>query len=142
MTFHKTLFLGFLILAISSMQAQTQLKQFGTKIFDETGRTVKLSKAIEISKPKSEKAYIAFRLAEGLSDGRIDDILSGYTYAALALVPLGRDGSGWNLRYSWANAYFAILSIANIGLTTNKKEIEEVLAIGVKAFNESTPTNK
>jgi len=142
MTCYKIFLFSLLLFAIPTMPAQNQLKQFGTKLFDETGRSVKLSDAIEISKPKSEKAYIAFRLAEGLSDGRIDDILSGYTYAALALVPLGRDGSGWNLRYSWANAYFAILSIANIGLTTNKKEIEEVLAIGVKAFNESSTSNE
>ena len=75
MTIHKIVFLSFLLFAIPTMQAQTQLKQFGTKIFDETGRSVKLSDAIELSKPKSEKAYIAFRLAEGLSDGRTNDII-------------------------------------------------------------------
>jgi len=139
MTLNKLLFLGFLILSTSTIQAQTQLKQFGTKIFDETGRTVKLSKAIEISKPKSEKAYIAFRLAEGLSDGRTNDIIAGYGTGLLAVVPLGVDSFGY-LRYTWVNAYFALSSILSFTLRTNKKEIEDVLAIGVKAFNESTPT--
>ena len=32
MTFHKILFFSFLLLATPTMQAQTQLKQFGTKI--------------------------------------------------------------------------------------------------------------
>ncbi|NQW34975.1 MAG: hypothetical protein HQ470_04130 [Methylophilales bacterium] len=141
MTLNKLLFLGFLLLSTSTMQAQTQLKQFGTKIFDETGRTVKLSKAIEISKLKSEKAYIAFRLAEGLSDGRTNDIITGYGTGLLAVVPLGADYFGY-LRYTWVNAYFAATSILSFTLKTNKKEIEDVLAIGVKAFNESSTTNE
>jgi hypothetical protein len=141
MTFYKTLFLGFLLLATPTIQAQTQFKQFGTKIFDENGRTIKLSDAIEISKPKSEKAYIAFRLAEGLSDGRTNDIITGYGTGLLAAVPLGVDNFG-NRRYTWVNAYFALSSILSFTLKTNKKEIEDVLAIGVKAFNESSTTNE
>ena len=141
MIFYKIAVFSFLLLATPTVQAQTQLKQFGTKIFDETGRTVKLSKAIEISKPKSEKAYIAFRLAEGLSDGRTNDIIAGYGTGLLAVVPLGGYLSG-SLRYTWVNAYFALTSILSFTLKTNKKEIEDVLAIGVKAFNESTPTNE
>jgi hypothetical protein len=141
MTFYKTLFLGFLLLATPTIQAQTQFKQFGTKIFDENGRTRKLTDAIEISKPKSEKAYIAFRLAEGLSDGRTNDIITGYGTGLLAAVPLGVDNFG-NRRYTWVNAYFALSSILSFTLKTNKKEIEDVLAIGVKAFNESSTTNE
>ena len=141
MTIHKIVFLSFLLFAIPTMQAQTQLKQFGTKIFDETGRSVKLSDAIELSKPKSEKAYIAFRLAEGLSDGRTNDIIAGYGTGLLAVVPLGVDNFGY-LRYTWVNAYFALTSILSFTLKTNKKEIEDVLAIGVKAFNESSTTNE
>ena len=141
MTFYKTLFLSFLLLATPTIQAQTQFKQFGTKIFDENGRTIKLSDAIEISKPKSEKAYIAFRLAEGLSDGRTNDIITGYGTGLLAAVPLGVDNFG-NRRYTWVNAYFALSSILSFTLKTNKKEIEDVLAIGVKAFNESSTTNE
>lgn len=141
MTSFKVLFFSFLILATPTMQAQTQLKQFGTKIFDETGRSVKLSDAIEISKPKSEKAYIAFRLAKEISDGRTNDITTGYTTGLLAVVPLGGYLSG-RLRYTWVNAYFALTSILSFTLKTNKKEIEDVLAIGVKAFNESSTTNE
>ena len=141
MTYYKTLFLSFLLLATPTIQAQTQLKQFGTKIFDENGRTVKLSKAIEISKPKSEKAYIAFRLAEGLSDGRTNDIITGYASGLLAVVPISVDYFGY-LRYTWVNVYFAATSIVNFTLKTKKKEIEDVLAIGVKAFNESSTTNE
>ena len=138
MTFHKTLFLGFLLLAISSMQAQTQLKQFGTKIFDETGRSVKLSDAIEISKPKSEKAYIAFRLAENLRDERQQYLFFGYFFGAFSLVPQVSSVER-NLIYTWRNAYFAGLSVGSFALITKQKEIEDVLAIGVNAFNaEST----
>ena len=120
MTFYKTLFLSILLLATPTIQAQTQFKQFGTKIFDENGRTIKLSDAIEISKPKSEKAYIAFRLAEGLSDGRTNDIITGYGTGLLAAVPLGVDNFG-NRRYTWVNAYFALSSILSFTLKTNKK---------------------
>lgn len=134
--------MSFLLLATSTIQAQTELKQFGTKIFDETGRTVKLSKAIEISKPKSEKAYIAFRLAEGLSDGRTKFIIAGYTTGLLAVVPLGVNDFSGSIRYTWVNAYFALTSIFSFTLKTNKKEIEDVLAIGVKAFNESSTSNE
>ena len=137
----KILFLSFLLLAIPTVQAQTQLKQFGTKIFDENGRTIKLSDAIEISKPKSEKAYIAFRLAEGLSDGRTNDIIVGYLSVLPAVVPLGVDYFVYP-RYTWGNAYFALNSILSFTLKTKKKEIEEVLAIGVKAFNESNTTKE
>jgi hypothetical protein len=137
----KILFFSFLLLAIPTVQAQTQLKQFGTKIFDENGRTIKLSDAIEISKPKSEKAYIAFRLAEGLSDGRTNDIIVGYLSVLPAVVPLGVDYFGYP-RYTWGNAYFALNSILSFTLKTKKKEIEEVLAIGVKAFNESNTTKE
>ena len=142
MTSYKIFLFSFLILSTTTIQAQTQLKQFGTKIFDETGRSVKLSDAIELSKPKSEKAYIAFRLAEGLSDGRTNDIITGYTTGLLAVVPLGVNDFSGSLRYTWVNAYLALTSIFSFTLKTNKKEIEDVLAIGVKAFNESSTTNE
>jgi hypothetical protein len=141
MTLNKLLFLGFLLLSTSTMQAQTQLKQFGTKIFDETGRTVKLSKAIEISKPKSEKAYIAFKLAEYLRDDRQRYFFGGYFFGAFALVPQVSYVER-NLIYTWRNAYFTGLSIGSFYLAPKKKEIEDVLAIGIKAFNESSTTNE
>lgn len=141
MTLYKTLFMSFLLLATSTIQAQTELKQFGTKIFDETGRTVKLSKAIEISKPKSEKAYVAFKLAYELSEGRSNEIVTGFSSGLLAVVPLSIDRLGY-LQYNWLNAFFAVNSILNFAVITKKKEIEEVLAIGVKAFNESSISNE
>jgi hypothetical protein len=141
MTSFKVLFFSFLILATPTMQAQTQLRQFGTKIFDETGRSVKLSDAIEISKPKSEKAYIAFKLAENLRDDRQTSLIFGYLWGAVAIVPRV-SAIERQLIYTWQNALYAGFSIGNFYMAPKKKEIEEVLAIGVKAFNESSTTNE
>jgi hypothetical protein len=138
----KILFFSFLLLAIPTVQAQTQLKQFGTKIFDENGRTIKLSDAIEISKPKSEKAYIAFRLAENLRDDRQTSLIFGYLWGAAAVVPSRVSAIERQLIYTSLNAFYAGCSIGNFYLAPKKKEIEEVLAIGVKAFNESSTTNE
>jgi hypothetical protein len=46
------------------------------------------------------------------------------------------------LVYTSLNAFYAGCSIGNFYLAPKKKEIEEVLAIGVKAFNESSTTNE
>jgi hypothetical protein len=142
MTFYKTLFLSILLLATPTIQAQTQFKQFGTKIFDENGRTIKLSDAIEISKPKSEKAYIAFKLAENLRDERQRSLIFGYLWGAAAIVPSRVSAIERQPIYTSLNGLYAGASIGNFYLAPKKKEIEEVLALGVKAFNESSTTNE
>ena len=142
MTFYKTLFLSILLLATPTIQAQTQLKQFGTKIFDENGKSVSFYDARKISKPKSEKAYIAFKLAENLRDDRQLYLFWGYFYGAAAILPTGRSAVENQLIYTPVNAIFAGLSVGGLSLATKKKEIEEILAIGVKAFNESSTTNE
>ena len=141
MTLNKLLFLGFLILSTSTIQAQTKLKQFGTKIFDENGKSVSFYNARKISKPLSEKAYIAFKLAENLRDDRQQYLFFGYFFGAFSLVPQVSSVER-NLIYTWRNAYFAGLSVGSFALITKKKEIEDVLAIGVKAFNESSTSSE
>lgn len=137
----KILIFSLILVVTQNIQGQTQLKQFGTKIFDENGQTIKLFNAVKLSKPKSEKAYVAFKLAYELSEGRSNEIVTGFASGLLAVVPLSIDRFGY-LQYNWLNAYFAVNSILNFAVITKKKEIEEVLAIGVKAFNESSTSNE
>jgi hypothetical protein len=44
--------------------------------------------------------------------------------------------------YTSLNGLYAGAAIGNFYLAPKKKEIEEVLALGVKAFNESSTTNE
>lgn len=76
-----------MLLAIPTMQAQIQLKQFGIKIFDENGKTVSFYDLRKISRLKLEKAYSAFKLAENLRDDRQQYLFFGYLFGAFSLVP-------------------------------------------------------
>ena len=116
----KSLTTLFMILVMSA-SGQTQLKQFGTKLFDESGRSVKLEKAISLAKTKSEKAYVAFQLADYIKNDRANSVQWGILWGLWAILPSGRDEGG-TLQYTWLDAIEAGASIGNFATMTPKRE--------------------
>ena len=117
---------------------QQQLKQIGMKLYDEHGLTVKLSEAVKMSKVKSEKAYLAFQLADYHRDERLVGIWSGIAGGVLALVPTSTItySNGYQeFRYGYLNIVFAVSAGLDFISLTKKKKIEETMRIGVEAYN-------
>jgi len=121
--------MGFFMMFMISASGQTQLKQLGTKLYDESGRTVKLDRAISLARTKSEKAYVAFQLADYIKTDRMNSVQWGVLWGLWAIVPSGE------YSYSWLDALEAGVSVSQFALMTRKSEIEEALKIGVEAFN-------
>jgi hypothetical protein len=119
-----------LMITVMSASGQAQLKQFGTKLFDESGRSIKLEKAISLAKTKSEKAYIAFQLADYIKSDRANSVQWGILFGLWAVIPSGR-----YYEYTWYNAVTAGVSISQFALMTRKSELEEALRVGVEAYN-------
>ena len=132
----KCLLLLILLTLGLNLFAQAPLKQFGTRIYDEAGRRVTFADAVKRSKGKSNEAEMAFRLAEYIRDEQVRGRIVAAGYLTVGIIP--RYDSYWNrLYYNWLNL---ICLGAGTGLwiiSNNRQDLEEVLTVGVAAYNKS-----
>ena len=143
----KSLFLLSMLLFSSNiheLSAQSQLKQFGTRIYDESGRKLTYTQAYRLVSSKSETAKMAFKLASKIRETQYVYRALGGLNALYAIIPT--EYITWSgetyYDYDLNNLGYSLQAAGWIFFSLDRKELEEVLMVGVASYNEAVSKEK